>query len=227
VGSDEDETDEGSRFFPVTSWPRLRKIVEEKSLPERHRVMNARGGRVPEPSSAVIEACRRGEREAFHALFEAYKDCVYSIARNFALDEAAAHDITQEVFLKLFAAIRGYRGESGFRTWLFRLVVNACTDERRRTRRLVPIRETPVEARAGPDSPEAGLARAEIGRLLRSGLAGLSPRLRLAILLRHVEGMSYEEIAGVCGCSPGTVASRLSRGHRELARRLAHLRGAV
>jgi RNA polymerase sigma-70 factor (ECF subfamily) len=201
--------------------------MEETSHPERPIRMSTRGGPVGEPLPGVIEACRRGEREAFRALFEAYKDCVYSIARNFTLDDAAAHDITQEVFLKLFAAIRGYRGDSGFRTWLFRLVVNACTDEHRRARRLIPIEGTLLEAREGAAALEAGIARREMARHLRSALAGLSPRLRLALLLRYVEGLSYDEIAAVTGCSPGTVASRLNRGHKELARRLSHLRGRV
>jgi RNA polymerase sigma-70 factor (ECF subfamily) len=201
--------------------------MEEKRPPERPIMVSTRGGQVTDLRPEVIEACRRGEREAFRALFEAYKDCVYSIARNFTGDEAAAHDVTQEVFLKLFAAIRGYRGESEFRTWLFRLVVNACVDERRRIRRLVSIREAPVDAHAAPGSPETGIARKEVGRQVQSALSALSPKLRLAILLRYVEGLSYEEIAGVTGCSPGTVASRLNRGHKALARRLAHLRGAV
>jgi RNA polymerase sigma-70 factor (ECF subfamily) len=203
------------------------KSREEEGPLERPIAVCARGGPPPEPRPGVIEACRRGEREAFRALFEAYKDCVYSIARNFTGSEAAAHDVTQEVFLKLFAAIRGYRGESGFRTWLFRLVVNACLDERRRLRRLVPIQDAPVPVETQAGSAETGIARRELGRQVRSALSALSPKLRLAILLRHVEELSYEQIAEVTGCSPGTVASRLNRGHRALARRLSHLRGSV
>src|SRR6185369_17024784 len=87
----------------------------------------------------VIEACQQGDREAFHSLFEAYKDKVYSIAvYSSGGDRTVAEDVTQQIFLKLFTAIRQFRGESEFTTWLYRLVVNACLDERRRRRRLLP-----------------------------------------------------------------------------------------
>jgi RNA polymerase sigma-70 factor (ECF subfamily) len=201
--------------------------MEENPSPGRLKEMRSHGTRSPELRPGVLEACRRGEREAFRELFEAYKDRVFSIARNFTGNEAAAHDVTQEVFLKLFAAIRGYRGDSAFRTWLFRLVVNACADQRRKSRRLVPFEEARRERGGRSGSIEDDVARGEMARQVQTALGGLTPRLRLPILLRYVEGLSYEEIAEVLGCSHGTVASRLSRAHRKLARRLAHLRGRV
>src|SRR5262245_51537575 len=84
----------------------------------------------------VIEACQEGDRDAFRILFETYKDRVYSIAVYSAGDFSIAEDVTQQIFLKLFTAIKQFRGESEFTTWLYRLVVNACMDERRRRRRL-------------------------------------------------------------------------------------------
>ena len=88
----------------------------------------------------VIEACRRGDRDAFRTLFETYKDKVFSIALySTGGDRAFAEDITQQTFLKLFTAIQQFRGESEFTTWLYRLVVNACMDEQRRRKRLLPI----------------------------------------------------------------------------------------
>jgi len=201
--------------------------MEENPSVDRLLGMHAGEGRAADPLPEVIEACQRGEREAFRELFEIYKDRVYSIARNFAPDETVAQDVTQEIFLRLFSAIRGYRGDSAFRTWLFRLVVNACTDEWRRRRRLVPLEGAPLAEREGPRSIESIVARGEIAVQVRGALAHLSPRLRIPILLRYVEEMSYDEIAEVLRCSPGTVASRLNRGRRDLARRLAHLRGRV
>jgi RNA polymerase sigma-70 factor (ECF subfamily) len=192
---------------------------------ERPTTSSLRGDRAAEPEPGLIEACRRGEREAFCLLFESCKDSVYAIARNFTGDDAGAHDVTQEVFLKLFAAIRGYRGQSQFRTWLYRLVVNVCVDEHRRRRRFIPA--GPARAPAPAPTLDDRLSRREIERQVQTALLTLSPRLRLVLLLRHVEGLSYEEIAAASGCSPGTVASRLNRGHRHLARRLAHLRGAL
>src|SRR5438128_10724867 len=87
----------------------------------------------------LIEACQRGERDAFRLLFEKHKDKVYSIALRYTGDGASAMDIAQETFLKLFSSIRGFRGESNFEAWLYRLVVNCCLDQKRRTRRLTPL----------------------------------------------------------------------------------------
>jgi len=88
-----------------------------------------------EITADIIESCRKGDREAFHALFLAYKDKVYSIALYFFHgDEAAAGDITQQVFLKLLLGIGQFRNEADFSTWLYRLVVNACMDGARRAK---------------------------------------------------------------------------------------------
>src|SRR4026208_1388306 len=94
-------------------------------------------------SEQVIEACQQGDRAAFQLLFETYKDKVFSIAvYSSGGDRALADDVTQQIFLKLFTAIRQFRGDSEFTTWLYRLVVNACLDERRRLKRLLPLPET-------------------------------------------------------------------------------------
>ncbi len=176
----------------------------------------------------VIVACQQGDSEAFRLLFEAYKDKVFSIAvYSFGGDRSVADDVTQQIFLKLFTAIRKFRGEAEFTTWLYRMVVNACLDERRRRRRFLPWGET-MPSKIGEKKPqEKQYARLEIAEAVRVAISELKPKFRLPILLKYVEGMSYEEIANVMGCAKGTVASRLNRGHSELARRLAHLRGEV
>jgi RNA polymerase sigma-70 factor (ECF subfamily) len=178
--------------------------------------------------AGIIEGCRRGDREAFHALFETYKDRVYSIAYHYSGDEAMAHDVTQQVFLKLFTSINQFRRDAEFSTWLYRIVANACIDEQRKRRRFVPfspeIEVTKMSARA---SQEERLHRRQVAESVRGAIAELSPKLRLPILLKYVEGLSYEEIAEALGCSIGTVSSRLNRGHKALANKLAHLRGEV
>jgi RNA polymerase sigma-70 factor (ECF subfamily) len=177
----------------------------------------------------VIEACQRGDREAFSLLFETYKDRVYSIAvYSFDGDETAAGDVAQQIFLKLLTTIGQFRGESTFTTWLYRLVVNACIDERRRRRRLLQFGEMNSLNRIGDRRPqEVQYARNELAHSVKAAIGELRPKLRLPILLKYVEGLSYEEIAAVLNCSKGTVASRLNRGHKELARRLGHLRDQV
>jgi RNA polymerase sigma-70 factor (ECF subfamily) len=176
----------------------------------------------------VIEACQQGDRDAFQLLFETYKDKVFSIAiYSSGGDRTVAEDVTQQIFLKLFTAIRQFRGESEFTTWLYRLVVNACLDERRRRRRLLPwetTRATVAISNPSDRKPqERQYARLEVTEAVREAIEELKPKFRLPILLKYIEGLSYEEIAGVMGCSKGTVASRLNRGHGQLAKRLAHL----
>src|SRR6266550_318370 len=87
----------------------------------------------------LVDRCRHGERDAFRALFEAYEDKVYSIALRFSGDESLAMDIAQDTFLKLFSTMADFRGDAAFSTWVYRLVVNACLDHKRRSWRMIPI----------------------------------------------------------------------------------------
>lgn len=176
-------------------------------------------------SEQVIEACQQGDRAAFQLLFETYKDKVFSIAvYSSGGDRALADDVTQQIFLKLFTAIRQFRGDSEFTTWLYRLVVNACLDEHRRRRRWLPLGETMTMRNPSEKKPqEKQYARREVSEAVQAAIGELKPKFRLPILLKYIEGLSYDEIATVMGCSKGTVASRLNRGHSQLAKRLAHL----
>jgi RNA polymerase sigma-70 factor (ECF subfamily) len=177
----------------------------------------------------VIEACQQGDREAFRLLFETYKDRVFSIAvYSFGGDTNAASDVSQQIFLKLMTAIGQFRGDSSFTTWLYRLVVNACIDEQRKRRRFLPFGESTLMSRIEDTRPqEKRYARLEVADSVQAAIQKLTPKLRLPILLKYVEGLSYDEIAEVLGCSKGTVASRLNRGHQSLAKKLAHLRKEV
>lgn len=175
----------------------------------------------------VITACQQGDRDALRVLFEAHKDRVYSIALyTMDGDHAVAADVTQQIFLKLITRIGQFRGNSEFTTWLYRLVVNECLDERRKRRRFVPLAEFSLVSKTPHESATAkNFARREMADQVQAAIAELRPKLRMPILLKYVEGLSYEEIASVLGCSKGTVGSRLNRGHKALARRLEHFRG--
>jgi RNA polymerase sigma-70 factor (ECF subfamily) len=171
----------------------------------------------------LVGACQRGDRDAFRALFEAYKNKVFSIAFRFAGNEATAMDIAQDTFVKLFSCIGNFRGESSFDTWIYRMVVNSCLDHRRRTWRLMPLAgEVLGSLRVAGDSLD-DLLRSERGSRVRAVVDRLTPDLRIVIVLRYTEGLSYEQIAEVLGCSTGTVASRLNRAHKRLERSLGHL----
>jgi RNA polymerase sigma-70 factor (ECF subfamily) len=176
----------------------------------------------------MIAACQEGDREAFRQLFETYKDRVYSIALHFSGDEASARDITQQVFLKLLTRVGQFRHDADFTTWLYRLVTNTCLDELRRRKRFVPYGDVTEVSHmmVEKESQEDHYSQRELSDAVRAAIAALKPKLRLPLLLKYVEGLSYDEIAGALGCSKGTVASRLNRGHKILARKLAHLRGA-
>ncbi len=182
----------------------------------------------PTIDERVIEACQRGDRDAFRELFEAYKDKVFSIAvYSLGGDRAAASDISQQIFLKLINSIRQFRGDSAFTTWLYRLVVNACIDEQRKRGRLLQLADAPITAPEDRRPQERHFARLEVSEQVQNAINELTPKLRMPILLKYGEGLSYEEIAEVLECSMGTVSSRLNRGHQSLAKKLSHLRAEV
>ncbi len=173
----------------------------------------------------LVAACQRGDSEAFRELFETYKDKVYSIALRYSGNSAVAMDIAQDTFLKLFSSIRDFRGDSSFETWVYRLVVNSCLDHKRKFWRLVPMADEVLTTMRTSGDSLAEMLRSEVSGLIRAAVDRLAPDLRLAIILRYTEGLSYAEISEVLGCSAGTVASRLNRAHKALERKLSHLAG--
>jgi RNA polymerase sigma-70 factor, ECF subfamily len=175
----------------------------------------------------IVAACRSGNREAFRALYDAYKDRVYSIALYFFHgDPSAASDVTQQVFLKLMTGMAQFRGDAEFSTWLYRLVVNACMDTARRSKSDARMWDGShvLETFADAASQEDDYARAQMARSVRAAVSALPPKFRIAVLLRYFDDLSYEQMARALHCSMGTVASRLSRGHRMLAERLKGLK---
>jgi RNA polymerase sigma-70 factor (ECF subfamily) len=179
-----------------------------------------------ESDQELIEACRRGEAQAFRALFERHKDKVFSVALRYSGDAAVAQDISQETFLKLFVGVKTFRGESDFGSWLYRLVVNSCLDQKRKTRRLMPLLDNALAMLKAPGlSAFDQISGAEMRGRLREVMADLPDRQRMLLVLRYTQALSYEEIGRILGVAGGTVASRLNRIHRTLERRLARFVG--
>lgn len=182
---------------------------------------------------ALVERCRRGDAAAVEELFEASHDHVFTLALHLAGDEATAADVTQEVFLKLLDRLGQFRGEAELSTWLYRIVVNTFLDHRRSRRPWISLdpgddgdsaADTLVEtALVEAASQEDAALASERGRTVRRALAELAPRWRAPLVLRYSAGLAYDEIAEVLGIEPGTVASRLNRAHRRLAKKLRHL----
>ncbi len=172
----------------------------------------------PESDASILEGCRNGDPDAQRRVFEQHKDRVFSIALNYLEgDHAAAEDVTQEVFVKVFRAARTFRHDARISTWLYRITANACRDELRRRRRILLFGDVPtnLETSVDPDEP------LEVDAKLKAALGRLSPKLRIVVLLRHFDDLSYDEIATALNVTAGTVASRLNRAHKFLAHELA------
>jgi len=185
-------------------------------------------GTVNEPQNDVLEAFRRGDQDALRLLFEAHKDRVYSLALRFTGDGTVAWDLTQEVFIKVFSKLAEFHNQAKFETWLYRIVLNACIDQQRRNKRFVPFEKHVKHIEMSEEPPqEKSYIRRQVTEAVQAAVARLTPKVKAPILLRYVEGLSYEEIAEVLGCRAGTVAARLNRAHKILARELAGLRGVM
>ena len=177
--------------------------------------------------AALLARCRAGEAGAFDVLVERLGDHIYTLALSFCGDETTAADVTQDVFLKLLDRIGQFRADAEFSSWLYRVVKNTFLDHARRRRPFASLDEAD-EIEEWPelrlDAPQEDAVRqAEATRAVRGALIELKPAWRLLLILRYRAELSYEEIAKALDLSPGTVASRLARAHRKLARKLRHL----
>jgi RNA polymerase sigma-70 factor (ECF subfamily) len=176
-----------------------------------------------DPDRRLVQAAATGEREAFDALVRRHQVRTYNFVRTLVNDAADAEDLTQEIFVRAFRAIGRFRGDSSFRTWLFRIAVNvARTHLGRRSRWRVPWRgprDPEDDASSMPyDSPSPEDLESDIVRrdAIDRALATLSPDLRNAVTLRDIEGLEYREIAKVLDIPIGTVESRIFRARQRL-----------
>ncbi|HEX8459244.1 MAG TPA: sigma-70 family RNA polymerase sigma factor [Pyrinomonadaceae bacterium] len=194
--------------------------------------------------SELIARAREGDAEAFAALARAYERRVLLLALHYARDRHDAEDLSQEVWLKAFRAIRGFRGESSFYTWLRQITINTFLNARRAPASLSAGRIVELDAweasrregAAALEEPAAQLAvrgveesveqQFLVARVL-DALADLTPQQRLIFLLKHQEGMTYEEISESIGCSAGTTKKALFRAVLKLRERLGVTDGAA
>ncbi len=173
----------------------------------------------------LVQRAQAGEGEAFGELVSRYQNRVFHLAFGFTRDRAAADDLAQEIFLKAYLALPGFRWKAEFSTWLYRLAINHIKDYLRKMKRK-ELREAPLEeARVqqlpddrGDEEAEETLERRK--KLLAKVMATLPEKYRIVLTLRDVEGMAYEEIAAVLGASLGTVDSRLHRARKLLREKM-------
>jgi RNA polymerase sigma-70 factor (ECF subfamily) len=180
----------------------------------------------------LVERVQAGDKAAFDLLVRKYQHRVLKLVSRFVSDAAEAEDVAQEAFLKAYRALASFRGDSAFYTWLYRIAINTAKNA------LVSNRRRPVDfdldlqdpeqydrhARLKEgDTPEGVLLTEEIRNVVERAMEQLPEDLRTAIVLRELEGLSYEEIAEAMDCPVGTVRSRIFRAREAIDRKLKPL----
>ena len=179
--------------------------------------------------AALVERCAAGDEAAYARLVEDHQRMVYHLALHLLGDHNEALDLSQDVFLNVVRTIGSFRGQSSLRTWIYRIVVNLAKNRQRWWRRrrrsdLVSLDEHVRQhgdlAARGDARPDREFGRKELAARIWRALEGLPFDQRTCIVLREIDGLSYEEIAFSLGVAAGTVKSRLARAREALRRQL-------
>lgn len=180
----------------------------------------------------LVVKVQKGDKKAFDVLVLKYQHKVVKLVMRYIRDPSEALDVTQEAFLKAYRALPGFRGDSAFYTWLYRIAINTAKNY------LVAARRRPLEYDLDPqdpeqydmqsrlsdgDTPEGMVLSEEIRETVNRAIEYLPDDLRTAIILREVDGMSYEEIARTMECPVGTVRSRIFRAREAIDKKLRPL----
>ena len=175
--------------------------------------------------NALIQSASKGDLNAFNTLVLAYQHQVYNLAYRIMGEQTAAEDAAQDTFISAYKNLKSFRGGS-FKSWLLRIVTNACYDDLRRRKRrpatsldeMLGDQEGDMEfdVPSADDGPEAVMQRREMIDLIQTGITTLPDDQRITLVLSDVQSMSYEEIAEMTHTNVGTVKSRLSRGRARL-----------
>jgi len=190
-----------------------------------------------ELDQVLVERVQKGDKQAFGLLVTKYQRKLARLLSRLIRDPAEVEDVTQETFIKAYRALPSFRGDSAFYTWLYRIGVNAAKNYLMSQGRRAPTStEFDSEEAETFDSgellrdmntPEHLMATRQIGDTVNQAMDALPEELRTAIMLRELDGLSYEEIAEVMGCPIGTVRSRLFRAREAVAGKLRPLLGTA
>jgi RNA polymerase sigma-70 factor (ECF subfamily) len=173
----------------------------------------------------LVDKVQQGDKKAFNLLVLKYQNRVSSLVARYVKNSGDVADVTQEAFIKAYRALPNFRGESAFYTWLYRIAVNSAKNYLVSQSRKPPASDVDAqeaEFYEGADalhensSPELSLLTKEIEKYLYQAIDKLPDELRMAITLREMEGMSYEDIASVMECPVGTVRSRIFRAREAI-----------
>jgi RNA polymerase sigma-70 factor (ECF subfamily) len=180
----------------------------------------------------LVARVKRGERGAFDLLVRKYQHKIAKLVARYVYDRAEVEDVTQEVFIKAYRALSGFRGDSAFYTWLYRIAINTAKNYLVFQGRRPPSTDIEAEDVELTDegsslreisTPEHSVLTDEIARTVTRALNELPEDLRMAITLREIEGLSYEEIAAIMECPIGTVRSRIFRAREAIDKELKPL----
>jgi RNA polymerase sigma-70 factor (ECF subfamily) len=183
--------------------------------------------------STLVQRCARGDETACAELVSEHQRMVRQLAMNLVGDRDEALDLSQEVFLRVFRTIHRFRGQSSLRTWIYRIAVNQARNRHRFWRRRRRADQVSLDqhvakhgelASGGESTPDRMLAQKELADRLQSALDHLPFDQRTVVILREIDGLSYEEIAYSLGLAIGTVKSRLTRGRQALREELREAR---
>jgi len=171
---------------------------------------------ISDPDQPLVQATLRGELHAFDTLVARHRDVVFRVVARIVGSDDEAEDVTQDTFLRAFHRLERYRGDAPFRTWLLRIAHNTAVTYVTTTRRAAaqPL-EAVQEQLPDPGTPAEQLERRERLSRLDTKVKGLSPGHRAVLVLRDIEGLSYDEIARVTESPVGTVKARLHRAREE------------
>jgi len=186
-----------------------------------------------EIDQVLVERAQGGDQRAFDQLVSKYQRKLGRLLARFIRDPAEVEDVAQEAFLKAYRALPSFRGESAFYTWLYRIGINTAKNYLVSQGRRAPT-STEFDADEAEgfedasqlrdiNTPESLLLSKQIGETVNSAMESLPDELRTAIVLREIEGLSYEEIAGIMDCPIGTVRSRIFRAREAVAAKLRPL----
>jgi RNA polymerase sigma-70 factor (ECF subfamily) len=168
--------------------------------------------------AALVAQASGGDMAAFETLVQRYRNEVFALSYHFVHEREQAWDISQEVFIKAFRHLNGFRGEAGFKTWLLRITANQCKDYlKKRKLDTVPLEGlSGARSQSATPTPRDQIERDELGKAIATAVDALPMKHRTAFVLREYEGLSYEEMAQVMNCSQGTVMSRLHHARKKL-----------
>lgn len=169
----------------------------------------------------LVERCRRGDEGAFQELVNRYKDLVFALIGRTTIDRSKAEDLAQEVFLRVHRGLPYFRGEARLSTWIYRIVVNVCVQEKQgRTPAIESLDDDRTEAREAAAARDSTFSDLELRDRLEKAIARLPANHRLLIAAHYLEGVRYEDLAEAMNLPIGTVKTHLHRAKRRLRRLL-------